>query len=95
MKVVYTQQAVQDLVDAYEYLIGRNEIWAAQRVDAAVARVVERLAAREFEGPLMTLKSGARVRSWPAPPFRVLYTRDEDVLVVVRVYHQARRPLHE
>lgn len=60
MKVVYTQQAVQDLVDAHEYLIGRHEIWAAQRVDAAVARVVERLAAREFEGPLMTLKSGAR-----------------------------------
>jgi plasmid stabilization system protein ParE len=49
VRVVYTQQAVQDLVDAYEYLIGRNEIWAAQRVDAAVARVVERLAAREFE----------------------------------------------
>lgn len=95
MKVVYTRQAVQDLVDAYEYLIGRDDIWSAQRVDARIARVVERLARREFEGPLMTLRSGTRARSWPAPPFRILYTRDEEVLVVLRVYHQARRPLND
>jgi plasmid stabilization system protein ParE len=93
VKVVYTQAAVNDLVDAYEYLIGRDDIIAAQRVDAAIARVVERLARREFEGPVATLRSGAQARSWPAPPFRVVYTRDGDVLVVLRVYHQARRPL--
>ncbi len=93
MKVVYTQAAVNDLVDAYEYLIGRDDIIAAQQVDAAIARVVERLARREFEGPLATQRSGAQARSWPAPPFRVVYTRDGDVLVVLRVYHQARRPL--
>jgi plasmid stabilization system protein ParE len=93
VKVVYTQAAVGDLVDAYEYLIGRDDIVAAQQVDAAIARVVERLARREFEGPLVTLRSGAQARSWPAPPFRVVYTRDEDVLVILRVYHQARQPL--
>jgi plasmid stabilization system protein ParE len=93
VKVVYTQAAVSDLVDAYEYLIGRADIIAAQRVDATIARVVERLAIREFEGPLVTLRSGAQARSWPAPPFRVVYTRDGDVLVILRVYHQSRRPL--
>ena len=95
MKVVYTQEAVRDLVDAYEYLIGRGELQAAQRIDTTVERLVERLARHEFEGPLTMLRSGARVRSWPAPPFRVVYTRDEDVLVILRVYHQARRPLDE
>jgi plasmid stabilization system protein ParE len=75
VKVVYTQEAVRDLVDAYEYLIGRGELHAAQRIDTTV----ERLARHEFEGPLTMLRSGARVRSWPAPPFRVVYTRDEDV----------------
>jgi len=95
VKVVYTQEAVRDLVDAYEYLIGRGELQAAQRIDTTVERLVERLARHEFEGPLTMLRSGARVRSWPAPPFRVVYTRDEDVLVILRVYHQARRPLDE
>ena len=95
MKVVYTQEAVHDLVDAYEYLIGRGELQAAQRIDTKVERLVERLARHEFEGPLTMLRSGAWVRSWPAPPFRVVYTRDEDVLVILRVYHQARRPLDE
>jgi plasmid stabilization system protein ParE len=95
VKVVYTQQAVQDLVDAYEYLIGRGELQKAQQVDGRVARVVERLARRDFEGAFITLRSGARVRSWPAPPFRVVYARDEEVLVILRVYHQARQPLHD
>jgi plasmid stabilization system protein ParE len=95
VKVVYTQEAVRDLVDAYEYLIGRDELHAAQRIDTTIAHLVERLARHEFEGPLTTLRSGARVRSWPAPPFRVVYTRDEDVLVILRVYHRARRPLDE
>ena len=95
MKVVYTQEAVRDLVDAYEYLIRRDDLPAAQRIDARIARVVERLARQDFEGPLTTLRSGARVRSWPAPPFRIVYTRDEEVLVILRVYHQSRQPLGE
>lgn len=95
MKVVYTQEAVRDLVDAYEHLIGRGDRHAAEQIDAAIARMIERLARREFEGPLMTLPSGAQGRSWPLPPFRIVYTRDEDVLVILRVYHQARRPLND
>jgi hypothetical protein len=39
VKVVYTQAAANDLVDAYEYLIGRDDIIAAQRVDAAIAHI--------------------------------------------------------
>jgi plasmid stabilization system protein ParE len=77
VKVVYAQEAIRDLVGAYEYLIGRDDLLAAQHIDAKISRLVERLALREFEGPLTTLKSGARVRSWPAPPFRVVYTRDD------------------
>jgi hypothetical protein len=56
---------------------------------------IQRLAGREFDGSLITLRSGAQARSWPVPPFRIIYTRDNDVLVVLRVNHQARRPLHD
>jgi len=72
VKVIYTQDAIQDLLDAYEYLIGRGDIQRAGRIDAAIARVAEQLARRDFEGPVMTLKSGKRVRSWPSPPYRVI-----------------------
>lgn len=61
MKVVYTQEAVRDLVDAYEYLIGRGELQAAQRIDTTVARLVERLARHEFEGPLTVLAEADHV----------------------------------
>lgn len=95
MKIVYTLAASGDLVEAYEYLIARGDVRAAQQLDAAIARLIERLANREFEGPLTRMNTGAMVRSWPLPPFRVVYTRDDDVLVILRVYHQARPPLTE
>jgi plasmid stabilization system protein ParE len=33
------------------------------------------------------------VRSWPLPPYRIYYRRRDGFLDVMRVYHQARRPL--
>ena len=33
------------------------------------------------------------VRSWAVPPFRVYYQRHVDELLIVRVYHQTRRPI--
>ena len=80
--------------DEREGGLGKDDV-RHHELGSAIAQRVERLARREFEGPVMTLKSGRRVRSWPSPPFRILYTRDEDVLVVLRVYHQARPPLDD
>jgi hypothetical protein len=58
-----------------------------------VVSLVERLAKAEFEGPELMLKTGLMVRSWPLPPYRVYYRRRNGVLEILRVYHQARRPL--
>jgi plasmid stabilization system protein ParE len=95
VKIVYTQAAISDLGETYEYLISRDAVHAARRIDAAIVRAIDRLAAREFDGPISTLRSGARVRSWPVPRFRVVHQRDDDVLVILGVYHQSRRPLDE
>ena len=92
MKVIYTQEAVADLVDAIDYLNERNPT-AAVTVDRQIGRAIERLAANEFDGPSSRLRSGAVVRSWAVPPFRIYYQRHTDQLVVLRVYHQARRPI--
>jgi plasmid stabilization system protein ParE len=92
LKVNYTQEAVADIVDAITYLNERNPK-AAAKLDREIAHCVERLADREFAGPLSRLRSGAVVRSWGVPPFRIYYQRHPDELLIVRVYHQARRPI--
>jgi hypothetical protein len=44
-------------------------------------------------GPEQKFRSGELVRSWPVSRLRVYYQRTADTLIVLRVYHQARRPL--
>ena len=92
MKVTYTEEAVADIVEAITYLNERNPT-AAANLDADIARCIERLADREFDGPVSRLRSGAVVRSWSVPPFRIYYQRHPDELLIVRVYHQARGPI--
>ena len=92
MKVTYTEEAVADIVEAISYLNERNPS-AAAKLDAEIARCIERLAAKEFEGPISRLRSGVLVRSWGVPPFRIYYQRHDDELLILRVYHQARRPI--
>lgn len=92
MKVTYTEEAVADIVEAITYLTERNPT-AAANLDVEIAQCIARLADQEFEGPVSRLRSGAVVRSWAVPPFRIYYQRHPDELVIVRVYHQARRPM--
>jgi len=35
------------------------------------------------------------VRAWPVRPYRVYYERHGDGLLVVRIYHQARRVIEQ
>jgi plasmid stabilization system protein ParE len=92
LNVTYTEEAVADIVDAIAYLNERSPT-AAANLDAEIARCIERLADHEFDGPVSRLRSGARVRSWAVPPFRIYYQRQPDELLIVRVYHQRRRPI--
>jgi plasmid stabilization system protein ParE len=90
LKVTYTEEAVADIVEAVTYLNERNPAAAAKLI---TERCIERLADREFDGPVSRLRSGAIVRSWGVPPFRIYYQRQPDELLILRVYHQARRPI--
>jgi len=91
LKISYTEEAVADLVEALTYLNQRSST-AAAKLDADIARCIERSADRQFEGPISKRRSGAVVRSWGVPPFRIYYQRHPDELLIVRVYHQKRRP---
>jgi plasmid stabilization system protein ParE len=92
LKVTYTEEAIADIVEAIAYLNERSPS-AAANLDGEISQCVERLADGEFDGPLSRLRSGAVVRSWAVPPFRIYYQRLADELLIVRVYHQARRPI--
>jgi plasmid stabilization system protein ParE len=69
LKITCTEKAVADIVEAITYLNERN-LTAAAKLDAEIARCIDRLADREFEGPVSRLRSGAVVRSC-VPPFRI------------------------
>ena len=92
MKVTYTEEAIADIVEAISYLNVRNPT-AAEHLDAEIAQCIERLAAQEFDGPVSRLRSGGLVQSWSVPPFRIYYQRHPGELLIVRVYHQSRRPI--
>ena len=93
MKVVLAPEAVDDLAAAIEYLNQRSPQAATTMADS-VFRVIDRLAAHEFEGPECELRrTRERVRSWPARPFRIYYQREGDSLIVLRIYHSSRRPI--
>jgi plasmid stabilization system protein ParE len=92
LKVTYTEEAVADIVQAIAYLDERNPTAGAQ-LDAEIARCIERLADREFEGLVSRLRSGAIVRSWGVAPFRIYYQRHPGELLMLRANHQARRPV--
>jgi plasmid stabilization system protein ParE len=92
VSVVVSPEAVGDLEAAVDFLAERNPKAAARLVDRAFD-LFRQLEANEFEGPEQVLSDGSMVRSWPMHPFRVYYQRRGSELVVLRVYHQARRPL--
>lgn len=92
MTLSFSPEAEEDLVATVTYLAERNPI-AARELGERVFAVLDRLCAREFDGIEQRLHSGEVVRSWPVPPVRIYYQRHGEALWVVRIYHQARRPV--
>jgi plasmid stabilization system protein ParE len=92
VNITYAEEAIADILDAIAYLNERNPA-AASSLDTDLAACIEHVAAGEFEGPLSRLRSGSLVRSWPVPPFRIYYQRQPGELLILRVYHQTRRPI--
>lgn len=92
MKITYTEEAIADIVEAITYLNERDPA-AAAKLDAEIARRVERLADREFEGAGFASSLGCRRAQLERAAFRIYYQRHPDELLIVRVYHQARRPI--
>ncbi|HSF68228.1 MAG TPA: type II toxin-antitoxin system RelE/ParE family toxin [Nitrospiraceae bacterium] len=92
MTIVVAPQAGKDLREAYEYILKDNPI-AADRVLAHIVEVIGMLASEAITGREVLLRDGRWVKTWPVPPYRIYYRVIGQELQVIRVYHQARRPI--
>jgi plasmid stabilization system protein ParE len=90
--VVWSSEGADDFRAALAYLRNRN-VAAAERLMHAVNAALQRLDELPIDGPESELSSGALVRSWPIPPFRVYYQRRDDDVLIVRLYDQRREPI--
>jgi plasmid stabilization system protein ParE len=87
-----SRSAEKDVREQLAYLEERSPM-AARQFAADLDELLVKLEQGAFEGPEIQLTSSRVVRSWPVPPWRVYYQRRGEELLVVRVYHQARRPI--
>jgi plasmid stabilization system protein ParE len=94
MSVIFSPAARRDLNAALQYLAHENPD-AARRFIDRLDRVLGFLADGDLDGPSVRLQQGGQAHRWPVPPFRLYYRRTHDRLVVLRVYHGARRPIEQ
>jgi plasmid stabilization system protein ParE len=92
LKILWSPEAADDLEAAVEHLVDRSPV-ATRKLVAAFLTAVERLANEPVDGPEHVLITGETVRGWPPPPFRIYYQRTAEALLLVRIYHQKRRPI--
>ena len=94
MTVVFSPQAQADLSEAYKYIRSDNPK-AADNVLAHIVEVIGLLATEAMEGRSVVLRDGRQVQTWPVPPYRIYYRKNRGRFEVLRIYHQARRPLEK
>lgn len=92
MRLIITVPAQRDLAQAYE-LISVDSPAAAERVLDRLVDLFEQLAAGELKGPEVRLRGGQVAHRWSSPPYRIYYRRTARRTVIMRVHHQARRPI--
>lgn len=90
--IVLSDVARADLRAQLDYIDDRSP-QAAQTLRASLDALLADLDAGAFDGPVSQLETGEIVQSWPLPPLRIYYQRQGDVLYVVHVHHQKRRPI--
>jgi toxin ParE1/3/4 len=92
VKIVIAPLAAQDLQEAYDF-IAKDSAHASDEVLIRITEVLGLLASGRVRGREVKLKGGRKVRAWSLPPYRIYYRIKEHELQVVRIYHQARRPI--
>ena len=93
MRLILSRQARADLAEIRRYYTDQDGPRAAASMLARLDEVIQRLLTGELHGRDMRLQDGRHVQGWPVPPYRIYYERTASLTRIVRVYHQARRPI--
>jgi len=89
MRLVFTERAQADLLEAWLY-IAEDNLAAADRVLDTLEQESKVLLMQPLMGRARP-ELGTQVRSWPsATPYLLFYEVDDAALTVLRVLHHAR-----
>lgn len=94
MRVVLTIAAERDLKEAEGYIAQGSEA-AAERFLARFHEVMGLPGSGVVQGPAVQLRDGREAVAWSLPPYRIYYRLRGSGLEVLRVDHQARRPIEK
>ena len=92
MILVLSEAAALDLQEAYDF-IAEDSPTAAEHFLRHVRIAFDLLSSTLVRGRAVTLKGGLRVRAWSISPYCIYHQTTTSELQVLRIYHQARRPL--
>ena len=88
-----TADALRDLAE-YALFVAASDHVAAARETERLREDIKRFALLPADGRPVRIKGVKEpVRRWSLPPFIVYYKREPDKLIVLRIYHHARRPI--
>jgi plasmid stabilization system protein ParE len=89
VNVALTMSALAELLQASAY-IGRHDADAAVRFRERVGSALERVTAFPDAGERLPELPGQPYRQVVAAPYRIIYWREGDTIVVVSFWHQSR-----
>lgn len=89
MKVVWTNTAVDHLVDIYEYIAKDSPRYALRMIDRITSRS-KQLSRFPESGQVVSEYADLQVREIIEGPYRVIFRRRPEVVQVLAVIHGAR-----
>jgi len=89
MRIRWTEQAVKDLAGIKAY-IARDSLMLAQLVVVRLYTAVDQLALFPDSGRIVPERNDPSLRELVRPPYRIVYERTDDQVVILTVFHAAR-----
>ena len=89
MRIRWTEQAVEDLAGIKAY-IARDSLMLAQLVVVRLYTAVDQLALFPDSGRIVPERNDPSLRELVRPPYRIVYERTDDQVVILTVFHAAR-----
>jgi toxin ParE1/3/4 len=89
MRIRWTEQAVEDLAGIKAY-IARDSLMLAQLVVVRLYTAVDQLALFPDSGRIIPERNDPSLRELVRPPYRIVYERTDDQVVILTVFHAAR-----